>query len=201
MRAWASLSCWETVTNSPAFLEATGRGYVLSETSAASKNPTSREEELRQVRARQQEVANQRAIEAAKLRKEKEDRERERKNQAAQKSTHQGGDRLDPSKPKTTTRKRRTNNTSSRSDDRDGYNPMQPWSSHTSGYRYVRTLIYWIPIVWRLIRVLVLPWSFFSVVPTNVPTRAGRHVVPSIAGEDGNPKAKGRIVFFAVLGA
>lgn len=100
-----------------------GGGHVLSASSAASTNATSRGEELRQVRLRQQEVANQRAQEAAKIRKEKEAEERDRKNHVAKKRPT-GGDRL--------------GSTEASSSASGGYNPMQPWSSQTSGYRYVR---------------------------------------------------------------
>lgn len=95
-------------------------GHVLAASSAASTNATSRGEELRQVRLRQQEIANQRAQEAAKLRKEKEAQEKDRKNHVAKKRPT-GGDTLGKG--------------SSAASRGGGYNALQPWSSQSSGYR------------------------------------------------------------------
>ena len=64
------------VAKNPNFVKATSGGHVLAQGTNAAQNATSREEELRLVRLRQQELGNERAAEAAKLRKEKEDRER-----------------------------------------------------------------------------------------------------------------------------
>lgn len=99
-----------------------GGGHVLSASSAASTNATSRGEELRQVRLRQQELANQRAKEAEKIRKEKEAAEKDRKNHVAKKRPT-GGDTL------------------GRGSSGGGYNPMQPWTSQTSGYRPARRTV------------------------------------------------------------
>ncbi len=99
-------------------MEAAGGGHVLAQGTSAAQNATTREEELRQVRLRQQELATQRALEAAKLKKEHDDKERQRKNNVAKKAI-QGGDTVGDG--------------SSR--DAPGYNPMQPWTVHSSGYR------------------------------------------------------------------
>eukprot|EP00980_Cylindrotheca_fusiformis_P029794 scaffold23862_cov98-Cylindrotheca_fusiformis.AAC.2 len=77
------------------------------------------------VRQRQQELANERAKQAAIVRKEKEEKERERKNHAAKKKTT-SGDRLGGA-----------------SEGRAcGYNPMQPWTANSSGYRCVIFCVY-----------------------------------------------------------
>ena len=75
------------------------------------------------IREQQQEIANQKAKEAAAKRKEKEAEERQRKNKVAQRdATNRGEGRpLGGS-------------------DAAGYNPMQPWSGTSRGYRYVITL-------------------------------------------------------------
>lgn len=101
-------------------------GYSL--TSTASTTGTSsttieqqrkdRDAELREIRQRQQEIAYERAKEAAIVRKKKEDEERERRNNVAKekKSTTTKGDKL--GKPVVGSK---------------GYNPLQPWSSSSGG--------------------------------------------------------------------
>jgi hypothetical protein len=115
------------VTKNHAFVEAAGGGHVLAQGTSAAKNATSREEELRQVRLRQQELADGRAKEAAKLRAEKEAKERERKNNVARNNSNNTGkgDKLGGRKTTTTTT----------TTDAPGYNPLQPLASHHSGYR------------------------------------------------------------------
>ena len=126
-------------------------GHVLAQESTSARNATSREEELRQVRLRQQELADERSKEAARLAKEKELLERERKNHVAKKP-ETGGDRLGRSTTTTTTTptpstssttkksinssssSSATSSTSSRSDP-PTFNPLQPWASHSTGYR------------------------------------------------------------------
>ena len=121
-------------------------GHVLAQESTSARNATSREEELRQVRLRQQELADERSKEAARLAKEKELLERERKNHVAKKP-ETGGDRLGRSTTTTTTTptssttKKSTNSTSSATSssssrsDPPTFNPLQPWASHSTGYR------------------------------------------------------------------
>jgi hypothetical protein len=77
------------------------------------------------VRAQQQEIANQKAKETAAKRKEKEAEERERKNKVAQ--------RDDTNKDKGMALGRSSASSASPA----GYNPMQPWSGTSRGYRYV----------------------------------------------------------------
>jgi hypothetical protein len=93
----------------------------------------SREDHMRQVRLKQQELATQRAAEAAKVRKEKEAEDRERKNNVAKPKKETGGDKLGGGSG--------NNNTSSSSGDACAYTPMQPWASNSSGYRYVRVCL------------------------------------------------------------
>ena len=138
-----SFPCDEKVTKKKTELL---HGHVLAQESTSARNATSREEELRQVRLRQQELANERSKEAARLAKEKELQERERKNHVAKKP-ETGGDRLGgrgttPTTPTTTsstTKKSSTNSSagssSSSRTDAPTFNPMQPWASHSSGYR------------------------------------------------------------------
>mmetsp|Transcript_23521 Transcript_23521/g.66963 ORF Transcript_23521/g.66963 Transcript_23521/m.66963 type:complete len:169 (+) Transcript_23521:44-550(+) len=121
-----------SVTKNSSFIEAAGGGHVLAQGTSAARNATSREEELRQVRLRQQELADERAKEAAKLRQEKEAKERERKNNAARKNTNLKGDKLGGNKTTTTT---------TTTVDTPGYNPMQPWATHSSGYRPARRTV------------------------------------------------------------
>lgn len=113
------------VTKSATFAQAAGSGHVLAQESSSAHNATSREEELRQVRLRQQEIANERALEAAKARKERENKEKERKNNVAKSASTAGpGDKLGG-----------TMKSSSSSSASTGYNPMQPWTSNTSRYQ------------------------------------------------------------------
>jgi hypothetical protein len=118
------------------------QGQVLSQgttrtttTSSISTTPRklSREEEIRQVRLRQQEIANQRAKEAEKQRKEKEAQERERRNPIAQSKPFEGGS---GGKPDLAKKKPTTSSSNSGSGHGGGeYNPMQPWTASSSGYR------------------------------------------------------------------
>jgi len=82
--------------------------------------PRSRDGHLMAVRERQQALANQRAQEAAQVRKEKEKKEKDRKNHVA-KNKEKGGDRLGGDSGATCS-----------------YNPMQPWTGHSNGYRPAR---------------------------------------------------------------
>ena len=75
------------------------------------------------IREQQQEIANQKAKEAAAKRKEKEAEERQRKNKVAQRDTTNKGE----GRPLG----------GSSSDAGGGYNPMQPFSGTSRGYRYV----------------------------------------------------------------
>jgi hypothetical protein len=79
-------------------------------------------EEIQRIRLRQQEIANERSIEAAKIRKQKEDEERERKNHIAKekKKNITDGNRLGHASDTGT----------------GGFNPLQPWSSTAGGARY-----------------------------------------------------------------
>ena len=141
--AFPSFCCDDKVTKKKTELL---HGHVLAQESTSARNATSREEELRQVRLRQQELANERSKEAARLAKEKELQERERKNHVAKKP-ETGGDRLGgrstttttPTTTSSTTKKSSTNSSagssSSSRTDAPTFNPMQPWASHSSGYR------------------------------------------------------------------
>lgn len=116
------------------------KGYVLSSSTGqqpaatpaaatSSATPSSREEEMRKVRLRQQEIANQRALVAEKLRKEKEAAEKARKNQVILQKHLDGGRRMDG-----------VGEDGKKKDDGDdnkkgGYNPLQPWSAGSSGFR------------------------------------------------------------------
>jgi hypothetical protein len=90
---------------------------------ALSKEAKARQEEMREVRLHQQEMANERHIEAEKQRKQKKDEERARKNQVAQAAS-----------AKTTAGDNRLGGESVA---RGGFNPMMPSSGNTGGYRYV----------------------------------------------------------------
>lgn len=74
------------------------------------------------VRLAQQELANERAKEAAKNRKEEEAKEKERKNNVAKPKPKPGGSRLGES----------TTNS---------YSPLQPWSSSSGGYKPTRRTV------------------------------------------------------------
>jgi ABC-type multidrug transport system fused ATPase/permease subunit len=104
-------------------------GHVLAQDRSAAHNATSREEEIRQVRLQQQEIANERAKQAAVVRKEREMKERERKNMVAKKK-YTGGNKLGGG-------------------DDAKYHPMQPSTANSSGYRYV-TLRCFIVVVFLL---------------------------------------------------
>jgi hypothetical protein len=103
------------------FVEAAGGGHILAQGTIAAQNATTREEELRKVRLRQQELATERALEAAKLKAEKDAQERQRKNNVAKKTSESG--------------KKLGGGNSTTGQSSQGYNPMQPWSGHSSGYR------------------------------------------------------------------
>lgn len=109
------------------------QGYSLSSstTEPKTKQDSNRQEEMRKARERQQKIADERAKEAAILRKAKEAEERDRKNQAALKKYP--GDRLGDGRPRNNT-SRSTSSSSSRLRSND-YNPMQPWNTSTSSYR------------------------------------------------------------------
>lgn len=77
-----------------------------------------RREEMRRVREQQQEIARQKALEAEKKRKEKEAAEKKRRNEVAL-SDAKSAKASDVPPP-------------------NEYNPMQPWSGTSRGYRYVR---------------------------------------------------------------
>jgi len=106
------------------------QGYVLSSSPDSSivkgieKKKNSHQKEMRRVRQHQQQIANERAKEAASKRKEKEAKERDRRNQAAKnKKSGITGNRLgDGSSDSSDTR---TN----------GRNPMQPLTSNTQSFR------------------------------------------------------------------
>ena len=72
---------------------------------------------MRRVRLAQQEAAHKRALEAAKEHKEKEREIKHKKNVSVAHSKTKGGDRLGKD---------------------NGYNPMQPFSGNTQGYRPAR---------------------------------------------------------------
>ena len=77
--------------------------------SSSSNSIADRQEEIKKVRQRQQDLANERATEAAKIRKVKEAEERERKKNIARKKHDNGGTRLgttsisNTTKPQTST--------------------------------------------------------------------------------------------------
>ena len=75
-------------------------------------------EEMTRVRAQQQEIANQKAMEAAAKRREKDAEERQRKNKVAQRDDTNKGEGLVLGATAAA-----------------GYNPMQPWSATSRGYR------------------------------------------------------------------
>jgi hypothetical protein len=80
---------------------------IDSNTSVRDNN--NRDEEMRQIRLRQQEISNERAIAAAKDMKYKQDEEKERKNMVAKVKPTTKGNKLGKA---TTT----------------GYNSKQPWN-------------------------------------------------------------------------
>ena len=84
---------------------------------------------MRMVRMRQQEIANERARQAAAERKAKEAAERERRNTMAKKKLPPG-DKLG-SVPQTTKSNSDSTDRSS-SGESCSYNPMQPWTGHSS---------------------------------------------------------------------
>jgi hypothetical protein len=99
---------------------------------SVSTNPSAREkskdqvrEEMRRVRLHQQELANAMSQEAEKKRKEKEAMERERKNQCAKPADLKGGSKLGGG----------GEGSSSLQTASAGYNPMQPWTSQSRGFR------------------------------------------------------------------
>jgi hypothetical protein len=97
---------------------------TTTNTTKTARTPTSRDEELRQVRLKQQEIANERAKQAAILRKQKQDAEKERKNHVAlNKKKQEGGDALGGE------------STSNKTTAAPIYNPLQPLAASCSGYR------------------------------------------------------------------
>lgn len=109
-------------TRSTARGTSTGTTTTGSAPPAQSKEAKDRQEEMREIRLRQQEIANQRHLEAEKLRKQKKEEERARKNKVAQATINTSGDN-------------RLGGDAAAA--RDGFNPMQPWTGSTGGYRYV----------------------------------------------------------------
>jgi septal ring factor EnvC (AmiA/AmiB activator) len=103
-------------------------------TEQTATNKRQHDQELIRIRAKQQEIANQKAKEAAQKRKEKEAQERARKNKVAQKKA----DETETSKGTTLGRLHNNNTGSTEGTTTTGYNPMQPWSGTSRGYRYVR---------------------------------------------------------------
>jgi len=82
---------------------------------------------MRAVRLRQQALADERAKEAAKKRKEKEAQEKARKNSVLQKKKKdEGGDKVGGNEKKLNA---------------CDFNPMQPWSAGTGGYRAQRRTV------------------------------------------------------------
>ncbi|CAJ1966760.1 unnamed protein product [Cylindrotheca closterium] len=110
----------------------TTESAAASETTS-TKNKLTRDEHLMAVRERQQQLANQRALEAAKLRKEKQQNEKDRKNQVAQ-NKKKKGDVLGNGSASAS-----TSPSASASGASCAYNPMQPWSGHSNGFRFVTT--------------------------------------------------------------
>lgn len=115
-------------------------GFVMSQ--MGSNRSASREEQMIQARLRQQELAEERAKQAAIEREEREREEKHRKNQAAIHKSLQGGDLLGNGKDKkggngddNDSTKKKTKTSSSTGGRSQGYNPMQPGSSHVRGYR------------------------------------------------------------------
>mmetsp|Transcript_25973 Transcript_25973/g.61102 ORF Transcript_25973/g.61102 Transcript_25973/m.61102 type:complete len:177 (-) Transcript_25973:365-895(-) len=122
------------------------QGYVLSSsgqrqqgendrsstTRTTADDSDSRREEMRRVRERQQDIANERAKEALRKRKEKEAEEKERKNNVAKDSKPETGSRLGDGSS--------TTNTSSSTglSGTSGRNPLQPGTSNSSSYRPAR---------------------------------------------------------------
>jgi hypothetical protein len=85
-------------------------------------------EEMRKARLQQQELANAASLEAEKKRKDKEARERERKNKCAKPADPNGGSRLGGDGEGRGSRNPPLSASA-------GYNPMQPWTSHSQGFR------------------------------------------------------------------
>mmetsp|Transcript_15074 Transcript_15074/g.41923 ORF Transcript_15074/g.41923 Transcript_15074/m.41923 type:complete len:170 (+) Transcript_15074:117-626(+) len=115
------------------------QGYVLSSSGQRQQGENDRSsttrttaEEIRRVRERQQDIANERAKEALRKRKEKEAEEKERKNNVAKDSKPETGSRLGDGSS--------TTNTSSSTglSGTSGRNPLQPWTSNSSSYRPAR---------------------------------------------------------------
>ena len=109
-----------TLSGSTANASTTGRAATTTTTTKKSAStPTSRDEDLRQVRLKQQEIADERARLAAILRTQKQQAERERKNHVAlEKKKQEGGDVL-----------------GGESTSEKTYNPLQPLAASSTGYR------------------------------------------------------------------
>jgi len=114
-------------------LNSTNRGSFLTRGTSSSNNNKSREEDMRRVRLQQQELLTKRAIEAEKERREVENEKKLKKLQldkdkAGKNTVGDGG---------TNSKKKKKNSISSNGQS-NGYNPMQPWSSSSGGYRAPR---------------------------------------------------------------
>lgn len=97
---------------------------------------TTKSDDLRRVRELQQERTDELARIAAQERKKKAEEERKRKNSVAKQREGRGGRRLgsgDQDSNTTTTTTQAFHNSRG-----SGYNPMQPWSAGTGGYRPAR---------------------------------------------------------------
>jgi len=108
--------------------------YLDGKSISGSTQSSSREEEMRQARLRQQELLNERAEIAKAERKEKEKAEHELKRQRAQEKRQKElgtGRRLRDGASSNTN----PNASSDTAGSGGGYNPMQPWTANSSGYR------------------------------------------------------------------
>eukprot|EP00538_Stauroneis_constricta_P011902 CAMPEP_0119556768 /NCGR_PEP_ID=MMETSP1352-20130426/8615_1 /TAXON_ID=265584 /ORGANISM="Stauroneis constricta, Strain CCMP1120" /LENGTH=171 /DNA_ID=CAMNT_0007603761 /DNA_START=75 /DNA_END=590 /DNA_ORIENTATION=- len=101
------------------------RGIAFMSTSSAADEDASRAEKMRLVRLRQQEIATERVKQAALLRIRMEAAERKRKNDINGRKKKKSGDAVGGSS----------------SSAASGYNPMQPGSSGTGGYRAQRRTV------------------------------------------------------------
>lgn len=125
------------------FQSSTNEGVINYGNMNASRNnqqqsaPSDRNTDIQRIREMQQERATKQALEAEKERKIKQAEERKRRNEIAQDKWKRGGQVLggDDERPK---RRKPQSSSSDRSSAASGYNPMQPWTSNTSGYRPAR---------------------------------------------------------------
>ena len=93
----------------------------------------SQDESLRAVRLRQQEVANERAKQAAALKK----KQKMLQKQSKDLETETGTDDFKPKKKKKKNTTTSTTTTGSRGGRSGDYNPMNPWSGGSTRYRWV----------------------------------------------------------------